>query len=75
MREGFGVAVSCGVGSRCGWDLALLWLWYRPAAEAPTGPLDWEPPYATGAALKRQKEKKKRMWTQHMQINQCDILN
>ena len=41
-------------------DLALLWLWCRPAATAPIGPLAWEPPYATGVALKRQKQKKKR---------------
>ena len=31
-------------------DLALLWLWHRPAALAPIRPLAWEPPYATGAA-------------------------
>ena len=29
-------AMSCGIGRRCGSDLALLWLWYRPAAAAPT---------------------------------------
>ena len=38
-------------------DLAFLWLWCRPAAVAPSGPLAWEPPGATGAALKRQKNK------------------
>ena len=27
--KGSGVAVSCGVGHRCGLDLALLWLWSR----------------------------------------------
>ena len=37
----------------------LLWLWYRPAAVAPTGPLAWESPYAAGAALKKQTNKKK----------------
>jgi len=31
-------------------DPALLWLWCRPAATAPIGPLAWEPPYAAGAA-------------------------
>ena len=51
--------MSCGVGHRCGSDLALMWFWRRPAATAPTGPLAWEPPYATGVALKRQKTKKK----------------
>ena len=44
--------MSCGVGHRYGSDPALLWLWSRPAAMAPTGPLACEPPYATGAALK-----------------------
>ena len=33
----------------------LLWLWCRPAAVAPIQPLAWEPPYASGMALKRQK--------------------
>ena len=37
-----------------------LWLWCRPAAVAPIRPLAWEPPYAVGAALKRQKDKRKR---------------
>ena len=47
------VAMSCGVGRRHGSDLTLLWLRCRPAAAAPIRPLAWEPPYATGAALKR----------------------
>ena len=34
-------------------DLALLWLWCRPAAVALIQPLAWELLYATGAALKR----------------------
>ena len=50
--------MSCGVGHRRGTDPAWLWLWRRPAAIAPTGPLLWEPPYAAGAALKRQERKK-----------------
>ena len=37
---------------------ALLWLWCRPAATAPVQPLAWEPPYAAGAALQRNKKKK-----------------
>ena len=49
--------MSCGVGGRHGLDLALLWLWHRPVATAPIGPLAWEPPYATGVSLKRQKKK------------------
>ena len=36
-------------------DPVLLWLWGRPAATALIWPLAWEPPYAVGAALKRQK--------------------
>ena len=38
-------------------DLALLWLWCRPAAAAPITPLAWDPPCATSAALKRQNKK------------------
>ena len=41
-------------------DLALLWLWHRPAAAALIHPLGWEPPYAMGVALKRQEETKKK---------------
>ena len=51
--------MSCGVGCRCGLDLALLWLWCRPMATAPIRSRAWEPPYAVGAALKRQEKKKK----------------
>ena len=42
--------MSCRVGHRCGSDPALLWIW----------PLARELPYATGAALKRQKEREKK---------------
>ena len=38
--------MSCGVGHRCGSDLALLWLWCRPAPAALIQPLAWELPYA-----------------------------
>ena len=51
--------MSCGVGRRCGSDLALLRLWRRPAATALIGPLAWEPPYAADVTLKRQKKKKR----------------
>ena len=37
-----------------------LWLWHRPVARAPSQPLVWEPPYAVGEALKRQKKKRRR---------------
>ena len=46
--------MSCAVGHRRGSDPKLLWLWGRPAAVALIRPLAWEPPYAVGAALKRQ---------------------
>ena len=46
-------AITCGVDCRCDSDLALLWLWCRPVTTSQIGPLAWEPPYATGAALKR----------------------
>ena len=57
--------MSCGVVHRHGSDPALLWLWLwcSLAATALIEPLSWEPPYAAGAALKRQKkgkEKKKK---------------
>ena len=52
--------MSCHVGCRCSSDLALLWQWHGPAAVAPIGPLAWEPPYATGVALKIEEEKKKK---------------
>ena len=60
MGQGSDIAVSCGVGCRRGLDPALLWLWHRPVATAPIGPLAWDPPYAKGAALEKTKEKKKK---------------
>ena len=60
MGEGLGVAVSCGVGRRCGLDPVWLWLWCRPVAVALIGPLAWEPPYALGAASEKAKKTKKK---------------
>ena len=61
--------MSCGVGQARGLDLALLWLWHRPAATAPIRPRAWKPPYAAGAALEdkkgHQKKKKKTMADKH----------
>ena len=50
--------MSCGVGCKCGSDLASpqihkLWLWHRLAAVALIWPLAWELPYAMGVALKK----------------------
>ena len=59
MAQGSGIALSCGVAHRRGSDPALLWLWCRPAAAARIRALAWEPPYAAGVVLKRQKTKKK----------------
>ena len=51
--KGSDVAMSCSVSRRLGSDLALLWLWYRPATAAQIRPLAWELPYAAGTALKK----------------------
>ena len=49
--------MSCGVGCRCGLDLA--WLWHsRLAAAALISPLAWECPCAVDVALKSKKKKK-----------------
>ena len=61
--------MSCGVGGRLGLNPALLWLWHRPVATAPTGSLAWEPPYAAGAAL----EKAKRQKTKNKQKKQIEL--
>ena len=55
--------MSCGVGRRRGLDLALLWLWCRPVATAPIGPLAWEPLYAMGVAQEKAKNKKQKTKT------------
>ena len=54
-------SMSCGVGRRCMWDPACLWLWCRPAAAAPIQPLAWELPCAAAAALKRQNNNNKNL--------------
>ena len=52
---------------------ALLWLWHRLAATAPIRPLGWEPPYATGAALKRQKKEKKIVYSKPLEVCQLQF--
>ena len=59
MGEGSIIAKSCGIGPRCGSELALLWQWSKPAGTTQILPLGWELPYAAGMVLKRQKKKKK----------------
>ena len=58
MGKGSGIAVICGVDRRRGSDLALLWLWHRPAATTLIRPLTWEPPYAMRVALEKTKQNK-----------------
>ena len=50
--------MSCAVGRRRSSDPALLWFWHRLAATALIRPLAWEPPYATGVALTKDRKKK-----------------
>ena len=57
-KEESSIALSCGVGHRPSSDLALLWLWHRPATKAPIQPLAQETPYIAGLALKRPIKKK-----------------
>ena len=45
--------MGCGVGRRHISDLALLWLWCRPAAVAPIRPLAWESLHDVDAAKKK----------------------
>ena len=56
--KGSTVALSCGVGCRCGSDVALLWLWCRLAAVGPMQPLTQELSYTVGVSIKRKKEKR-----------------
>ena len=51
--------IACSIPGLAHWvkDLALLWLWHRPAAVAPVRPLAWEPPYASSATLKKKAKK------------------
>ena len=66
--------VSCGVGCRRSSDSALLWLWRRPAAMAPTGPLAWEPPCAVTAAQEMAKRPKKKKRERETKTPSCTEL-
>ena len=65
--------MSYGVGRRHDSDLALLWLWYRPAAAGPVRPLVWEPSRATGTALKRKRERKNTLKNKVIEL-ECSLL-
>ena len=54
--KGSRLAVSFSIGHRRGSNLALLWLWCRPAAAAQIQPLARKRPYAAGADIKNKKK-------------------
>ena len=64
--------MSCGVGLP-GSDLALLWLRCRPAVVTPVRLLAWEPPHASGVALKRQKTKQKKVIQKNLLTKQNSL--
>ena len=53
-------ALQLCVGHRCISDLALLWLWCRPAAASLIWPLAWELSYAASSKKTKKKKKKKK---------------
>ena len=55
--QNLAIAMSGGVGCRCGSDPTLLRLWRGLAAAAPFQPLAWEFPYVVGVALKKKKKR------------------
>ena len=59
VKDLSGFAMSCGLGHRCGSDLALLWLW-RPEVAAPIWPLAQQLPHAVREAIKRKKRRKRK---------------
>ena len=61
--------MSYGVRHRYSSDPMLLWLWRRPPAAAPTGPLAWEPQYTMGGALEMPKRQKKKV----TDMNNCQL--
>ena len=52
--------MSCGVGRRRSSSPPLLWLWCWLATTALIRSLAWEPPYAVGVALEKDKKTKKK---------------
>ena len=66
VSKGSSIAVNCGVGRRCGWDLALLWLWRRLAATVPIPSLGTSICRGCGPRKDGKKNgRKKRKWEQH----------
>ena len=65
--------MSCGVGHRLGLDLALLWLWRKPAAIVSIRPLAWETPCRRCSPKKDKKtKKKKKVWTTRQYKRKAD---
>ena len=71
--KGSGVAMSCDIACRHGFDLALLWLWCRPASVDPTWPLAWELPYTREAALKSKKKKERKSEKQEISMDPAEM--
>ena len=66
--------MSCGIGCRCGSDLAdMAWLWRRPVFTAPIHPEAGEPPHTKGSTPKKKKKKKNYLRMDHRP--QCKVSN
>ena len=61
--------MSYGVGCRHGSNLALRWLWCRPAAAGPIRLLALEPPYAMDVALKKMSKDKTKTKNKNLPID------
>ena len=64
--------MSCGVGRRCGLDLAFaVALAETSSYNSVSTPLAWDLPYATGAVLKKTKKKKVKFSRENIPQNHC----
>jgi len=64
------MALSSGIGRRCGLDPAFMWLWCRLATTLLIRPLAWDPPHTTDAALKTKKNKKNKEFKKEPWLHQ-----
>ena len=67
--------MSCGAVCRRGSNPTLLGLWCRLAAVSLIQPLAWGPPYAVGAALKKKKKAKGRLFYRYLIYRQLKTIN
>ena len=51
----------------------MLWLWHRLATTTPIGPLAWELPYARDTALKKKKQKRKKIFYMYNSFNSPEL--